>query len=125
MFTSSIILLVEKLFLHFVAITFHQKALAERLEENRLGLKALDRLSNAQPIPNKRSPYNKRGYKSPSASVDLSNVTARGHKSAQNSREGFSAEGEGRISIVEKVKRRKNGRPRKNKDMASIIVDQV
>ncbi|KAG5717960.1 hypothetical protein E4T56_gene1683 [Termitomyces sp. T112] len=125
MFASSIILLVEKLFLHFVAINFHQKALAERLEENRLGLKALDRLSNAHPVPNKKSPYTKRGHKSPSASVDFFNVMNRGHKPAQNSQEGSSAEGDGHIINIEKTKRRKNGRPRKNKDMASIIVDQV
>ncbi|KAG6891326.1 hypothetical protein C0992_008780 [Termitomyces sp. T32_za158] len=125
MFASSIILLAEKLFLHFVAINFHQKALAERLEENRLGLRALDRLSNAHPVPSRKSPYPKRGHKSPSASVDLLNATIRGHKLAQNSREGSSAEGDGYSMNTEKVKRRKNGRPRKNKAMASIIVDQV
>ncbi|KAG6903175.1 hypothetical protein C0995_002718 [Termitomyces sp. Mi166 len=125
MFASSIILLAEKLFLHFVAINFHQKALAERLEENRLGLKALDRLSNAHPVPNKKSSYAKRGHKSPSASVDFFNATSRGHKSAQNSREGSSAEGDEPVINTKKAKRRKNGRPRKNKDMASIIVDQV
>lgn len=125
MFTASIILLAEKLFLHFVAINFHQKALAERLEENRLGLRALDRLSNAHPVPSRKSPYTKRGHKSPSASIDLFNVTTRGHKPAQNSREGSSAEGDGCSLNTEKVKRQKNGRPRKTKVMASIIVDQV
>ncbi|KIY69051.1 hypothetical protein CYLTODRAFT_350366 [Cylindrobasidium torrendii FP15055 ss-10] len=64
-FAASIIILVEKLFLQFVAINFHEKALAERLEENRLGLRALDRLSNAQP-KRKRNPRSNTG------SVDLS-----------------------------------------------------
>jgi len=60
---AAIIVFVEKLFLHFVAINFHQKALAERLEENRLGLKALDCLSNAYPGASKKPPYHKRGHK--------------------------------------------------------------
>ncbi|CUA74641.1 Mechanosensitive ion channel protein 9 [Rhizoctonia solani] len=47
LFSAGIILLVEKLFLQFVAIRFHEEALADRLAENHLGLKALDRLSNA------------------------------------------------------------------------------
>jgi hypothetical protein len=63
LFASGIILLAEKLFLQFVAINFHQKAIADRLAENRLGLKALDRLSNAQPAAVKKTPY-KRGHKS-------------------------------------------------------------
>ncbi|KAF9039670.1 hypothetical protein BDZ89DRAFT_945114 [Hymenopellis radicata] len=49
LFSAAIILLVEKVFLQFVAINFHQKALAARLAENRLGLRALDRLSSAEP----------------------------------------------------------------------------
>ncbi|CAE6480680.1 hypothetical protein ACGC1H_003511 [Rhizoctonia solani] len=47
LFSAGIILLVEKLFLQFVAIRFHEEALADRLAENHLSLKALDRLSNA------------------------------------------------------------------------------
>lgn len=53
LFTASVILLAEKVFLQYVAIQFHKKALAERLEENRLALKYLDRLSNAQPATRK------------------------------------------------------------------------
>lgn len=49
LFAAGIILLAEKVFLQFVAINFHQKALAARLAENRLGLRALDRLSSAEP----------------------------------------------------------------------------
>lgn len=49
LFSAAIILLVEKIFLQFVAIDFHQKALSDRLTENRLGLRALDRLSSAEP----------------------------------------------------------------------------
>ncbi|KAG1752650.1 Mechanosensitive ion channel-domain-containing protein [Suillus paluster] len=63
LFTAGIILLVEKLFLRFVAINFHQRALADRLAENRMGLKALDHLSNAQPAPVKKSPHAKKGHK--------------------------------------------------------------
>ncbi|KAJ7707168.1 hypothetical protein B0H16DRAFT_1265701, partial [Mycena metata] len=75
----SVISAVEKppgsywLFLRFVAINFHQKALADCLTENRLGLKALDRLSNSQPAP-KRTPYAKRSRRTPSGSVDFSTL---------------------------------------------------
>lgn len=50
LFTAGIILFIEKFFLRFVAIRFHQKALADRLAQNRLALKALDRLGNAQAV---------------------------------------------------------------------------
>lgn len=61
------LLLAEKIFLRFVAIDFHRKALADRIAENQLGLKALDRLSNAQPS-GMRIPFSiskKKGHKSP------------------------------------------------------------
>ncbi|RDB20890.1 hypothetical protein Hypma_011984 [Hypsizygus marmoreus] len=127
LFAASIILLVEKLFLQFVAINFHQKALADRLAENRLGLKALDRLSNAQPTFVKKSPYAKRGHKSPSASVDLFGIPQRGHKSAQNSAEGSPAPSEGHApaETPSKASRRHDRQRRRRKAMASVIVDQV
>ncbi|KAF9035742.1 hypothetical protein BDZ89DRAFT_1062027 [Hymenopellis radicata] len=65
-FGASIILLVEKLGLHLIAIKFHQKALADRIADNQIALRALDRLSNAHP---------KRHTKS-MASVDLTQVQA-------------------------------------------------
>ncbi|KAG5646704.1 hypothetical protein DXG03_002694 [Asterophora parasitica] len=125
LFVASIILLVEKLFLQYVAISFHQKALAERLTENRLGLRALDRLSNAQPIVNKRSPYPRRGHKSSSTSVDIFALPQRGHKSRQSTAgvDGFLNDGGHPTLIIEKPRRRKN--ERKKKAMTSIIVDQV
>ncbi|KAG6906546.1 hypothetical protein DXG01_013232 [Tephrocybe rancida] len=125
-FSASIILLAEKLFLQFVAINFHQKALAERITENRLGLRALDRLSNAHPAPHKKSPYTKRGHKSPAASVDLFNATTRGHKAGQNSHEGSPVDIDAYSNVnTEKYKPRRKERQAKSKAMASIIVDQV
>ncbi|THH32364.1 hypothetical protein EUX98_g1804 [Antrodiella citrinella] len=67
LFSAGLLLLAEKVFLRYVAINFHRKAIAERLAENKLGLAALDRLSNAQPsASHKRNPYaaNRRGHKS-------------------------------------------------------------
>ncbi|KAF8078076.1 Mechanosensitive ion channel-domain-containing protein [Lyophyllum atratum] len=119
LFAASIILLVEKLFLQFVAINFHQKALAERLAENRLGLRALDRLSNTHPVLNKKSPYAKRGHKSPSASVELF-----GHKPGQRSADGSPATIKS-PDTVDKARFRRHERQRKKRAMASIIVDQV
>ena len=64
-------LLAEKAFLRYVAINFHRKALAERIAENQLGLRALDRLSNAQPTA-KKSPYaGKKGHRSRGSSADM------------------------------------------------------
>lgn len=131
LFAAGIILLVEKLFLQFVAINFHEKALADRLEENRKGLKALDRLSNAQPAPSKRSPYTKRGHKSPSASVDLFGIAHHGHnKVGQNGGVDSSPlwSEKGHDSPVEKgpTNSRHAERQRKRKKaMTSVIVDQV
>lgn len=59
LFSATVLLLVEKVFLQYVAINFHRRALADRIAENQLGLRALDRLSNATP---NRTPMN-RGHK--------------------------------------------------------------
>ncbi|KAF7977593.1 hypothetical protein HWV62_3192 [Athelia sp. TMB] len=127
LFTASILFLVEKLFLRFVAINFHRKALSERLAENRLGLKALDRLSNAQPVA-KKSPYGKRGHKSPNtASIDFSAFYGR----KPSSKEQGAGETSGTASPVTKPTHRKTRsgheerRRKRRKAMASIIVDQV
>ncbi|KAJ1307021.1 hypothetical protein OPQ81_008000 [Rhizoctonia solani] len=72
LFSAGIILLAEKLFLQFVAIRFHEEALADRLAENHLALKALDRLSNA--AGSKFKPFKKKhkaGAASRNASVEL------------------------------------------------------
>ncbi|KAJ6581336.1 Mechanosensitive ion channel-domain-containing protein [Mycena capillaripes] len=113
LFSCSIILLVEKLFLRFVAINFHQKALADRLAENRVGLRALDRLSNAQPAP-KKTPYGKRGRKTPTNSVDFSNLRLKETETAQEK------PGTSKLAKSASVRKQK----RRNA-MASIIVDQV
>ncbi|KIY52928.1 hypothetical protein FISHEDRAFT_63582 [Fistulina hepatica ATCC 64428] len=63
LFASSIIIFVEKLFLHYVASNFHERALADRLAENRLGLKALDRLSTATFIKRGVKGNDNRGHK--------------------------------------------------------------
>ncbi|KAJ7760396.1 Mechanosensitive ion channel-domain-containing protein [Mycena metata] len=116
LFSAGIILFFEKLFLRFVAINFHQKALADRLTENRLGLKALDRLSNAQPAP-KKTPYAKRGRRTPSGSVDFSTLRLKERDATPE-----------KPAEKEKPKILKRGSARKQKRrmaMASIIVDQV
>ncbi|KAJ6621302.1 Mechanosensitive ion channel-domain-containing protein [Mycena sp. CBHHK59/15] len=117
LFSCSVILLVEKLFLRFVAINFHQKALADRLAENRLGLKALDRLSNAQPTPAKKSPYAKRGRKTPTGSVDFSSLRLNKESEASPIQE---KQGSGKIAKKDSSRKQK-----RRKAMASIIVDQV
>lgn len=140
MFSGAILLLAEKVFLRYVAINFHRKALADRLAENRLGLEALDRLSNAQPSPsNKRNPYgpNKRGHKS-FGSLDMLGFGGRHHHdgsaqpgSSNGSPTNEKQQGNGhrsqpsvdtnyskklKVSNAERRKRRKNA-------VATVLVD--
>ncbi|KAJ7188741.1 Mechanosensitive ion channel-domain-containing protein [Mycena filopes] len=115
LFSAGIILFFEKLFLRFVAINFHQKALADRLAENRLGLRALDRLSNAQPAP-KKPPYAKRGRKTPTGSVDFSALPLKPEGDAA------TAEKPGRSNIVKRDSARKQ---RRRMAMSNIIVDTI
>ncbi|CAA7259227.1 unnamed protein product [Cyclocybe aegerita] len=124
-FAAGIILFLEKLFLQAVAINFHEKALADRIAENQLGLKALDRLSNAHPISPKKSPYGKRGHRAPGSSgaFDLSGglpskqtdegSPVKGNETPPTSSSGFFSQKSG-----EQPKRRK-------KKMTSVIVDHV
>lgn len=110
------ILLVEKIFLNFVSINFHRKALAERLAENKLGLQALDRLSNVQPASNK-STWKKKGHHQ-SSSADLLH---KGHKSGHGSGSSsgcVTPDGNG------KEKSGLNNRRRK-KAVTSVIIDHV
>ncbi|KAK0235648.1 Mechanosensitive ion channel-domain-containing protein [Armillaria nabsnona] len=125
LFAAGIIILAEKVFLQFVAINFHQKALADRLTENKLGLRALDRLSNAQPVfgIGYRHPK-RRGHKSPGTSVDLNNAVQRGRNQSQSPLghgNEMDAPREGPVASTRTAQRR---RKRKN-FMSSVIVDQV
>jgi hypothetical protein len=123
-------MLVEKTFLQLVAISFHRKALADRLAENQLGLKALDRLSNAQPAPTKRPTHFTRGHRHrTTASIAFADrkasatneVLSNGRTSAPSSpvpdeKSGHLARH--RSGHAERKRKRR-------KAMASIIVDQV
>ncbi|KAF7309662.1 hypothetical protein MIND_00337300 [Mycena indigotica] len=113
LFSAAIILFFEKLFLRFVAINFHQKALADRLAENRLGLKALDRLSNAQPTVRKTA-YGKRGRKTPTGSVDFSALRLKDPEVTQHT-----------PTASKTPKQTPTRKQRRRKAMTSIIVDQV
>jgi hypothetical protein len=118
------LLLVEKLFLHFVAINFHQKALADRLTENRLGLKALDALSNVQYSVSKRTRQRqRRGHKSPITSVDFSTYQAT--KSTTTSRAGSPvSEKPSHTNPISKI-RKNHHKKRKRKGVTTVIVDNI
>lgn len=122
LFSTSLIILAEKVFLQFVAISFHRKALADRLAENHLGLKALDRLSNAHPIPSKKSPY-KRGHKN-SGTMGSMDFLTYGRKQGKESPGSPVLDGN---STTRSKRRSKQAERKQNrrKAMASIIVDQV
>ena len=108
-------LLIEKILLNFVSINFHRKALAERLTENKLGLQALDRLSNVHPASNK-SAWKKRGHRQ-SSSAD---ILQKGHKNGQGSARSESMSPEKNA----KERRGLNLRRRK-KPVTAVIIDQV
>jgi hypothetical protein len=111
------VLLAEKIFLNFVAINFHRKALAERLVENKLGLQALDRLSNVQPASNKPT-WKKKGH-GQSSSADLLH---KAHKNGQGS--GSSS---GSVTPDQNGKKEKSGLGlrRRKKAVTTVIIDQV
>lgn len=113
------LLLVEKFFLHFVAINFHRRALAERIAENKLALKVLDRLSNA-PTP-KATLYNRKGHRSHESTgetVEADNVRVYN----QRTTDSVSPLNEKEES---EVSNHRSKMPHKSRAIASVIVDQV
>ena len=117
---AAIIVFVEKLFLNFVAIKFHQKALADRLEENRLGLKALDSLSNAHPVASKK-PQPKYKRMSSIGTIDLATLP---HQRTQED-DNINVS-RGHQVNDSKPKSTRNPQPkRRRKRVASVIVNQV
>ena len=126
-------MLAEKVFLRYVAINFHRKALADRIAENKLGLRALEYLSNAQPVPvTKRNPYGARkGHKS-TGSFDMLGFGGRHHQNGDPSSSTSSPIGEkgtggqsptptnpGKNIKLNNAEKRK----RKKKLVTSVIVD--
>ncbi|KIL00586.1 hypothetical protein PAXRUDRAFT_821485 [Paxillus rubicundulus Ve08.2h10] len=135
LFTTAVILFVEKLFLRFVAINFHQRALADRLAENRLGLKALDRLSNAHPASTpRRPPYGRKEHRSASSSIGAPSG-AGGPTNSQTQQKGAPdvspLQEKSPATHHHDSEKKRTGlsraetRRRRRRFMASIIVDHV
>lgn len=130
LFSAGIILFAEKLCLQWVAINFHQKALADRLVENQLGLKALDRLSNAPAMTtNKKSPYTKRGHKATGSTTtfDLLSNPYPSPLGGSKYTEKPLRKGQDILPMDEpKILPKSNRLPkRRKKKMADVIVDHV
>ncbi|KAG2077279.1 hypothetical protein BDR04DRAFT_1088237 [Suillus decipiens] len=139
LFTAGVILFVEKLFLRFVAINFHQHALADRLEENQMGLRALDHLSNAQTV--KKSPNIKKGHKLSSlgTAFDLSTFHGKGHRRDEGDGTASGEASTTATPVLEKPeheahhhrshKKRRTSRAetkrRRKGYMATVVVDQL
>ena len=120
-----------------MAIRFHKRGLAERLAENRLGLKALERLSESAPTLLKNSPYSRRrkGGRGPADSLKLSVDFPTPRKG------GYGSEPENAIrvgnarAVEEKpsrhvaLKQRKrvetSRKQKRHKVLASVIIDQL
>jgi hypothetical protein len=130
--------LVEKVFLQYVAIQFHKKALAERLAENRLALKYLDRLSNAQPIQRKNGPgaaiFGKRkGHPkdSPSSSrggsTDKLRMYPRGRSGTISDEDISSNEKHEKqpLKSRQKKKEQKKEQKKKRNTMKKLMLDQL
>jgi hypothetical protein len=126
---AAIIVFVEKLFLNIVAINFHQKALADRLEENRLGLKALDSLSKAQPMASKKLPHNKRGHKrlSTLTTIDFATLPHQGEQQdgTSTTRGHHTTLPDDSRIFASKSSPQLQAPKRRRKKVTSVIVDQV
>ena len=135
LFSAAVIFLVEKIFLQYVAIQFHKKALAERLAENRLALKCLDRLSNAQPVQrksgvpifgrrkgqNKDSPSSSRG-----ASVDKLRMYPREKSGTLSDEDTSSNEKHEKHPLKGRQKKeQKKEQKKKRKIMKKLMLDQL
>ncbi|KAH8832568.1 Mechanosensitive ion channel-domain-containing protein [Flagelloscypha sp. PMI_526] len=119
LFAASLILLAEKLFLRYVAINFHRKALQDRLIENKMGLRALDRLSNAEPVPTKRHPYRKgpgHGHRSPGSMEMLGFGAHKKHTSNMTNAEA---------AHLSKRKSPKKAKKERKMAVASVFVEQL
>ena len=113
-------MLAEKIFLRYVAINFHRKALADRLAENKLGLRALDRLSNAQPAP-KKTPYSgKKGHRSRGSSLDMLGMGGGGGEKGNGA--GRSS---GSVSPTDAKQEKKRAKRQRKNIVAAVIVDQL
>ncbi|CAE6438170.1 unnamed protein product [Rhizoctonia solani] len=121
LFAAGIIMLVEKLFLQFVAIRFHEEALADRLAENHLALKALDRLSNAAGSKIKAfKKKHKAGAASRNASVEMLG-TGTGTNSPVSRPGTPDANQALKTPLSEKAKAKK----KRKKAVASVLGDAV
>lgn len=120
-FSAGIVIFIEKLFLQFVAINFHQKALADRLAENQLGLKALDYLSNVHPVVEKKPNYNKRGHRT-LASRTFGTFDGTSEPPAGSSAENSPTGDNEKSPLGESNSKRPK---RKKRKITTVIVDQV
>ena len=119
LFSAGLLVLTEKIFLRYDAINFHRKALADRLAENKLGLRALDRLSNAQPAPQKAPYAGKKGHRSRGSNLDMLGMDGGGEK-------GNGAErSSGSVSPTDAKQENKRTKRQRKNIVAAVIVDQL
>ncbi|KAL0953430.1 hypothetical protein HGRIS_004666 [Hohenbuehelia grisea] len=125
MFAAGIILLVEKIFLQYVAINFHERALADRLADNRLGLKALDRLSNAHTTVAKKSVYSRKGHKMTASRTNSVDMLSSLPQSAEGSPVVGQMETDRLTSAVTERYKQSARKGNRKKAMANVIVDSL
>ncbi|KAG8959884.1 hypothetical protein FRC05_007222 [Tulasnella sp. 425] len=132
-FVAAIILLAEKVFVRIIAIQFHQKALADRLHENRIALKVLDKLSTAIPQFPIATKKKKKNRHSPGNSLDAGMVLGFAVpisfgvvKGGANKKEyAVTKEGSAEGTKMEADGTTKVKRTKKSKAVADVLVDQL
>ncbi|EKM50351.1 uncharacterized protein PHACADRAFT_152233 [Phanerochaete carnosa HHB-10118-sp] len=126
LFTLAILCLVEKIFLRYIAINFHRRALADRIAENQTGLRALDRLSNTTPnTSSRRYPYGqmwRRGHRSGSPSAHVSLGDPQSNPGSSSSSPISEKPEEKKHHKHEKEHERQK---RKRRPMTAVIVDNL
>jgi hypothetical protein len=131
LFSASLLLLAEKVFLRYVALNFHRRALADRIAENQTGLRALDRLSNATPNPSaRRNPYGqnwKRGHRSgsPSAIVSLGGHSQPGSHQGSSSSSPIGEKDHEKARQHQQQHAKHQQHKRKRRPMTAVIVDNI
>lgn len=117
--------MVEKTFLRYVAINFHRRALADRIAENQLGLRALDRLSNATPnmTARRHHPCAQHGFRKGHRNTSTAASVAMEVQGSSSSSSPVTEKQDSPSPEKVKSRKQKTERHHKRHTVAAVIVD--
>ena len=122
LFSAACLLLAEKVFLQYVAINFHTRALADRIAVNQFALRALDRLQNATPATVRRAHHHRqRGHRT--ASSTGSGMLDSGGTSGSGSPVGEKREEVQLEKASKEAKKARKGFKRHSNKVTTVLVD--